>query len=119
MEYRKLGKTDLLLSVITYGSFGIGGTMWGGTDEKQAMDAIHASLDSGITTIDTAPFYGLGQSERFIAKAIAGKDRTKLQLLTKFGMVWDGSSQGKGDFFATITDEGKKYEVYKYAAKEN
>jgi aryl-alcohol dehydrogenase-like predicted oxidoreductase len=55
MEYRKLGDTDLELSAITYGSFAIGGTMWGGTEENEAQNAIRASIDHGVTTIDTAP----------------------------------------------------------------
>src|SRR5690606_34002112 len=50
---------------------------------------------------------------------ISGKDRTKIQLLTKFGLVWDGSNQGKGDFHFNAQEHGKSYPVYKYAAKEN
>ncbi|NVM66744.1 aryl-alcohol dehydrogenase-like predicted oxidoreductase [Mucilaginibacter sp. SG538B] len=119
MEYRKLGKTDLELSVITYGSFGIGGTMWGGTEKKDAEEAIVASLDYGITSIDTAPFYGLGLSERMIGDVIKGRDRSKIQLLTKFGMVWDGSNRGRGDFFFNVDNDGKKYPVYKFAGKDN
>lgn len=59
MEYRKLGNTDLNLSVITYGSFAIGGTMWAGTGKKEAQEAITASqlvlrwttLQPGITAV--------------------------------------------------------------------
>jgi aryl-alcohol dehydrogenase-like predicted oxidoreductase len=119
MEYRKLGDSDLLLSAITYGSFAIGGTMWGGTEKKEASEAIHASLDNGVTTIDTAPFYGFGLSEELIGEAIKGLDRSKIQLLTKFGMVWDGSNNGRGDFMWDQEHEGKSYPIYKYASKEN
>lgn len=49
MEYRKLGNTDLELSVITYGSFAIGGTMWGGSEKKEAKDAIIASIYHGVS----------------------------------------------------------------------
>ncbi|AYL99494.1 aldo/keto reductase [Mucilaginibacter celer] len=119
MEYRKLGMTDLELSAITYGSFAIGGTMWGGTQKEDAISAIRASLDHGITTIDTAPFYGLGLSEEMIAEAIRGKDRSKIQLLTKFGMVWDGSNNGKGRFFFNVDNDGKNYPVYIYAGRSN
>jgi len=119
MEYRRLGDSDLLLSAITYGSFAIGGTMWGGTEKKEVADAILASLDNGVTTIDTAPFYGFGLSEELIGEAIKGHDRSKIQLLTKFGMVWDGSNNGRGDFMWEQEHEGKTYPVYKYASKEN
>ena len=69
MEYIKLGATDLRLSVIAYGSFAIGGTMWGGTDEADSIAAVRASIDNGITSIDTAPFYGFGLSEEMIGRA--------------------------------------------------
>jgi aryl-alcohol dehydrogenase-like predicted oxidoreductase len=119
MEYKKLGKTDLLLSAIGLGTFAIGGTMWGGTDTDKAISAIHAAIDQGVTTIDSAPFYGLGLSEELIGEAIKGKDRTKLQLLTKFGMVWDGSNNGKGDFMFNIDNYGQNYSLYNYASKES
>lgn len=119
MEYRKLGNTDLDLSVITYGSFGIGGTMWGGTEKQDAIDAIEASLANGVTTLDTAPFYGLGLSEELIGEVLKGKDRSRVQILTKFGMVWDGSNHGKGEFLFNVDNNGKNYPVYKYAGRSN
>ncbi|QQD13219.1 aldo/keto reductase [Sphingobacterium sp. UDSM-2020] len=119
MEYRKLGNTALELSAITYGSFAIGGNMWGGNEKKDSIASVHASLDHGVTSIDTAPFYGFGLSEEMIGKAIKGKDRSKIQLLTKFGLVWDGSNQGKGEFFFDASENGKTIPVYKFASKAN
>ncbi|MCM0667880.1 aldo/keto reductase [Flavobacterium tyrosinilyticum] len=119
MEYRKLGSSELELSAITYGAFAIGGTMWGGTEKKDSIDSIHASIDNGVTTIDTAPFYGFGLSEEMIGEAIKPYDRSKVQLLTKFGLVWDGSNNGKGDFFFDADDNGKKVPIYKYSSKAN
>lgn len=119
MEYRKLGNSELELSAITYGAFAIGGTMWGGTEKKDSIDSIHASIDNGVTTIDTAPFYGFGLSEEMIGEAIKPYDRSKVQLLTKFGLVWDGSNNGKGDFFFDADDNGKKVPIYKYSSKAN
>jgi len=119
MEYRKLGKTDLNLSAITYGAFAIGGNMWGGNEKQDSIDAVHASLDHGVTSLDTAPFYGFGLSEELIGQAIKGKDRSKIQLLSKFGLVWDGSNNGKGEFFFDASDDGKTVPIYKYAAKAN
>ncbi|CAM3422704.1 aldo/keto reductase [Flavobacterium chungbukense] len=119
MEYRKLGNSELELSTITYGAFAIGGTMWGGTEKKDSIDSIHASIDHGVTTIDTAPFYGFGLSEEMIGEAIKSQDRSKVQLLTKFGLVWDGSNNGKGDFFFDADDNGKKVPIYKYSSKAN
>ena len=119
METRKLGNTDLTLSAIACGTFAIGGILWGGTDLGKAKDAIQASLEHGVTTIDTAPFYGMGLSEEIIGRAIKGRDRSKIQLLTKFGMVWDGSNDGRGDFMFHLDHNEKTYPIYRYASKEN
>ncbi|MDR2221877.1 MAG: aldo/keto reductase [Flavobacteriaceae bacterium] len=119
MEYRKLGNTDLELSAITYGAFAIGGNMWGGNEQKDSIESVRASIDHGVTTLDTAPFYGFGLSEEMIGQAIKGYDRSKIQLLSKFGLVWDGSNQGRGEHFFDAEDAGKVIPVYKYASKAN
>lgn len=119
MEYRKLGSSELELSAITYGAFAIGGNMWGGTDRKEAIEAVRASIDHGVTSLDTAPFYGFGLSEEMIGEAIKGYDRSKVQLLTKFGLVWDGSNQGKGEYSFDAQNGSKTIPVYRYASKEN
>lgn len=64
--------------------------MWGGSDERDAIAAIQASLDNGVTTIDTAPIYGMGYSEELVGKAIKGR-RDKVVVATKCGMRWDGN----------------------------
>lgn len=117
MEYRQLGKTDLTLSTIAYGAFAIGGSMWGGNEKKDSIDSVKASIDHGVTTLDTAPFYGFGLSEEMIGEAIQGYDRTNIQLLTKFGLIWDGSNQGKGEFFFNAEEGNKTIPVYKYSSK--
>ncbi|EPH13382.1 hypothetical protein HMPREF9713_00711 [Myroides odoratimimus CCUG 12700] len=119
MEYRKLGNTDLELSAITYGAFAIGGNMWGGNEQKDSIESVRASIDNGVTTLDTAPFYGFGLSEEMIGQAIKGYDRGKIQLLSKFGLVWDGSNNGKGEYFFDAEESGKTFPVYKYASKSN
>ncbi|WP_025142528.1 aldo/keto reductase [Pedobacter jeongneungensis] len=117
MEYRKLGNTELKLSAIAYGAFAIGGNMWGGNDRKDSVEAVKASIDKGITTIDTAPFYGFGLSEEIIGEAIKGYDRNKIQLLTKFGLVWDGSNHGRGEHFFDAENNGKAVPIYRYSTK--
>lgn len=86
---RKVGTSNLEITPVTLGTWAIGGWMWGGTEEKTSIDAIRASIDNGITSIDTAPMYGFGLSEEIVGKAIQGYDRSSLQILTKFGMRWD------------------------------
>lgn len=117
MEYRKIGNSDLELSVITFGAWAAGGWMWGSTDRNDAIGAIRASYDLGVTSIDTAPIYGQGDSEEIVGDAIKGISRDKLQIVTKFGMRWD---LDKGDFgFKSRNNEGKDIDIYKYAGKES
>lgn len=89
MTYRKLGKSDVEISAITFGAWAVGGWMWGGTDEEQSIAAIRQAVELGVTTIDTAAVYGFGRSEEIVAKAIAPYKRDDLQILTKFGLRWD------------------------------
>lgn len=117
MQYRKLGETDLSVSVITFGAWAAGGWMWGKTERKDAVEAIRAAYDAGVTSIDTAPIYGQGTSEEIVGEAIKGLSREKVQILTKFGMRWD---LAKGEFgFASKDNSGKDIDIYKYAGKES
>ena len=70
MKKRKLGKSGIEVSPIALGAWAIGGWMWGGSDRKESIRAIHACLDHGITSIDTAPIYGFGHSEAVLGEAI-------------------------------------------------
>jgi aryl-alcohol dehydrogenase-like predicted oxidoreductase len=113
---RELGKSGIEVSAIGFGAWAIGGWQWGGSDYKESIDAIHACLDYNITTIDTAPVYGFGHSERLLGEAIKGK-RDRYEILTKFGLRWDTSS---GEFyFLTMDNEGIQKEIHKYAGKES
>ncbi|MRX45774.1 aldo/keto reductase [Pedobacter puniceum] len=117
MQYRKLGDTDLELPVITFGAWAAGGWMWGGADDQEAIKAMLAAYDEGVSAIDTAPIYGQGHSEVLVGKALKELNRDKVQILTKFGMRWDDN---KGDFgFKSVDNFGKDIDIYKYAAKES
>lgn len=117
MKYRKLGETNLNISVVTFGSWAVGGWMWGGSDRKDAIDAIKSSYELGVTSIDTAPVYGQGTSEEIVGEAIKGIPRDKVQILTKYGMRWDIK---KGDLaFKSKDNAGNNIEIYKHAAKES
>lgn len=117
MEYRKLGDSELALSVITFGSWAAGGWMWGSTNRKKAIEAIRAGYSLGVTSIDTAPIYGQGESEEIVGEAIKGMPRDQIQILTKFGMRWD---EKKGEFaFKSKDNDGNPIDIYKYAGKES
>jgi aryl-alcohol dehydrogenase-like predicted oxidoreductase len=68
MNARTFGRTGWRVSEIGFGAWGIGGGAWGGADEEESMQALHAALDCGITFFDTADVYGDGLSERLIAR---------------------------------------------------
>lgn len=117
MEYRQLGESGLSASAITFGAWAIGGWMWGGAERKDAVDAIRASYDHGVTSIDTAPIYGQGLSEEIVGEALTGIPRDKVQIMTKYGMRWD---EQKGEFgFRSQDNDGRPLEVYKYAGKDS
>ncbi|KAA6476787.1 aldo/keto reductase [Agrobacterium rhizogenes] len=84
---RDIGRSGVAASAVGLGTWAIGGWMWGGTDEAESIAAIQASLDAGVTLIDTAPAYGLGRSEEIVGKALAGR-RDKAVIATKCGLVW-------------------------------
>jgi aryl-alcohol dehydrogenase-like predicted oxidoreductase len=116
MRKRKLGRSGIEVSPVALGAWAIGGWMWGGTDKKESIKAIHACLDHGITSIDTAPIYGFGLSERIIGEAIRGK-RDRYEIMTKAGLCWNGS---RGiHHFTTLDNEGKTLEIYKYSGKQS
>ena len=71
MEYVTVSGLNREASRIGLGTWSIGGFMWGGTDEQEALQTIRAALEHGINLIDTAPAYGLGHSEEVVGRALA------------------------------------------------
>ncbi|MGB8277956.1 MAG: aldo/keto reductase [Methylovirgula sp.] len=81
--------TKLTPSRLALGAWAIGGWMWGGSDDRESIRAIHSALDRGITLIDTAPVYGFGHSEEIVGAALAeGGRRDKVMIATKLGLDW-------------------------------
>ena len=111
MLTREIGRSNIEASAIGLGTWAIGGWMWGGTDEAKSISAIQASIDEGVSLIDTAPAYGQGLSEEIVGKAIAGR-RDKVVLATKCGLVWHTQ---KGNHFFDY--DGKP--VHRYLGKDS
>ena len=117
MEFHELGTSGVSISRIAFGSWAAGGWMWGGTEQNDAVGAIHAGYDLGVTSIDTAPIYGQGLSEEIVGEAIRSLPRDKVQVLTKFGLRWD---LARGDFsMKTKDNDGNDLDVYRYAGRES
>ncbi len=91
MNYRKFGKTDLTVSEIGFGAWGIGGPAmvgdlaigWGDVDDNTSVKAFYKSFDQGINFYDTADFYGFGHSEEIIGKTFGNRD--DIIIATKVG----------------------------------
>ena len=92
MEFTQVSDLDFDISRVTLGTWAIGGWMWGGTNEKEAIDTVLEALRDGVTTIDTAPVYGQGKSEELVGHAVQEfGNRENIQLATKVGLEWDSN----------------------------
>jgi aryl-alcohol dehydrogenase-like predicted oxidoreductase len=90
----------LKLSPIIYGTMG-----FENPSERERIRVIHCALDSGMSSLDTAPLYGCGDAERIVGKAIKGR-RDEVQVLTKCGLRWD-SNVGT-PMFPVIVEGGER-----------
>jgi len=83
MQYRRLGKTALNVSVIGFGASPLG-NVFDDCDEQEGTRSVHAAIDAGINFFDVAPFYGITLAEERLGEALKGK-RDKVILATKCG----------------------------------
>ena len=90
MIYNKLGTSDVTVSKIALGTWGIGGgSVWTdhSTTVRETVNLLSACREQGITYIDTAPVYGTGTSEELLGKALKGM-RQDFVLQTKCSLNW-------------------------------
>ncbi len=83
MNYRDLGRTGWKVSEISFGAWAIG-SMWGKVDDNESMAALHRAIDLGVNFIDTADVYGMGKSERLVAR-LRKERRETIYIATKAG----------------------------------
>ncbi|PYC87402.1 aldo/keto reductase [Streptomyces tateyamensis] len=91
MEYRSLGRSGLLVSEIAYGNWLTHGSQ---VEEETALACVHAALDAGITTFDTADAYAGTRAESVLGRALHGQRRDGLEILTK---VYFPTGPGRND----------------------
>lgn len=84
MRTREFGRTGRKVSEIGFGAWAIGAA-WGEVNDEEALAALHAALDTGVTFIDTADVYGDGHSERLIAKVMQERGGERPYIATKAG----------------------------------
>ena len=113
---RPLGGSDVRVTPVIFGAWAVGGWMWGGAEEAESIAAIQASIDHGVTTIDTAAVYGQGYGEEVVGKAIQGR-RDQVQIATKCGMTWD--IPGGTDPWETDDRHGAKITIRRNSGPES
>jgi aryl-alcohol dehydrogenase-like predicted oxidoreductase len=83
MQYRRLGKSSLVVSALGLGCMGMSQS-YGTPDDQESVATIHHAIDRGITMLDTADMYGGGANEELVGQAVA-KRRHEVVIATKFG----------------------------------
>ena len=83
MEYKKLGKSDVLVSELILGCWAMGGDYFGATEDKSSLEALEVSYENGVNTFDTAEIYGDGRSERVVGEAARRIGRDKVRIISK------------------------------------
>jgi len=85
MQTRELGRSGLFVSALGLGCMGMS-EFYGDGEEAESIATIHRAIELGVTFLDTADVYGMGQNEELVAKAIKDR-RDEVILATKFGNV--------------------------------
>lgn len=85
MRTRRLGHSDLDITVIGFGAWAIGGDVWGRTDDEESMRALHRAVDLGVNLVDTADVYGDGHSERLVGRLRRERPGEEIVVATKAG----------------------------------
>lgn len=85
MEYITLKNSDLTVSRICMGGCPMGQYGWGAVQEEELLSAVSEAVENGINFFDTADTYGLGTSEKTLAKAL-GSRKNDVVIADKFGV---------------------------------
>src|SRR3982751_4361168 len=80
MKFRRLGRSGLSISEISYGNWLTHGSQ---VEEEQALACVRAALEAGVTTFDTADVYAGTRAEAVLGRALKGERRQGLEILTK------------------------------------
>src|SRR2546429_9796197 len=123
MEFRHRGRSGMLVSEIAYGNWITHGSQ---VEEEQATTCVHAALDHGITTFDTADVYAGTRAEAVLGRALSGERREGLEILTKvYWPTGDGANDRglsrkhilesiNGSLRRLQTDYGDVYQAHPY-----
>jgi len=105
MNTRKLGNSDLHITPVGVGAWAIGGSgwaySWGEQNDLDSIAAIHRALELGVNWIDTAAIYGLGHSEKVVARALKEWRGARPHVFTKCILTWNDKGEISPVFSAT------------------
>jgi aryl-alcohol dehydrogenase-like predicted oxidoreductase len=88
VKQRKLGRTGLKVSELGFGAWGIGGTSYGPTDDRESVRALNFAFDHGVNFFDTADTYGHGHSEKLVGETFQ-KSSKRLEAIIATKVGWD------------------------------
>lgn len=88
MKYRKLGKTGLDVSVLSFGASSLG-SVFREINESEGIRTVHVAMEQGVNLIDVSPYYGLTKAETVLGKAIKELPRDQFLLSSKAGRYGD------------------------------
>jgi aryl-alcohol dehydrogenase-like predicted oxidoreductase len=113
MNKVKLGKSDIEVSAMTIGCWPFGGVeYWGEQSQKDVDNVVHAALDRGVNTFDTAEMYNNGDSERSLGKALKGR-RDEAVVISKIGPANAGAGHIRKHCIESLERLGMDYlDVY-------
>jgi len=112
VEYRQLGRSGLMVPVLTFGTGTFGGgteffKAWGATDVAAATRLVDICLEAGVTMFDSADIYSKGMAEEILGQAIRGRrDRLLLSTKATFRSGDDPNAVGSSRFHLTQAVEG-------------
>jgi aryl-alcohol dehydrogenase-like predicted oxidoreductase len=86
MITRSLGSAGPTVSAVGLGCMGMS-DFYGPADQAESIATIHAALDAGVTLLDTGDYYGMGHNELLLGEALRGRDRDRVVLSVKFGLL--------------------------------
>jgi aryl-alcohol dehydrogenase-like predicted oxidoreductase len=94
MKTTRLGKTGPQVSALGLGCMSMGKSgMYGASTDDEGIRTIHEAIDRGVTLIDTGDFYGMGDNEMLVGRALVGGRRDRVQVSVKFGGMRDPAGQ--------------------------